>query len=491
MGDMLFALVALPLVVTPFIYLIGRTVPRWLAAPRAAALVTLAVMWAIFAALMFAAPIETALGNVVLRLDPLGQLFVTFALAAGTAAVIYSGPYVAREVGLNKYYALLVALIGALIGVACSGDLFNLWVWFEAVVVSSYLLVMFYLDDGLALEAGVKYLVQSAAGTGCALLGIALVLAQTGTLDLVRIGESALDPAAALAAGALFVVAFGIKVGLVPLHTWLPDAYTRSPGPISALLAAVVGKVGLIALLRVLAGLHGEAVSWGLVLMTLGALSILVGNLLALRQREVKRLLAYSSVSQIGFILLGLGIGMYAGQAAGLQAGLLHLLNHGIMKGLAFLAAEALVYSLFSQQGDRVPLHIDDLAGTGRRFPLASAALTIALLSLAGMPPLAGFMSKWQILAAGLNVHSGLVGALVVFAALNSVLSLAYYLPVINAMYKPATVEFTSATVSLPLALQAPMAFLALFAIVVGVWPAVLTALTVPASAQLAALFGG
>ena len=132
-----------------------------------------------------------------------------------------------------------------------------------------------------------------------------------------------------------------------------------------------------------------------------------------------------------------------------------------------------------------------DLAGTSRRFPLVAAALTIALLSLAGMPPLAGFMSKWQILAAGLDVHSGLVDALVVFAALNSVLSLAYYLPVINAMYKPAAVEFTGATVSLPLALRAPMAFLAVFVVVVGVWPAVLTALTEPASAQLAALFGG
>ena len=236
MGDMLFALVALPLVATPLIYLIGRTVPGWPAAPRAAALVTLAVMWVIFVALTFAAPMEIALGNVVLHLDPLGQLFVALALAAGTAAVIYSGPYVVHEAGLNKYYALLVALIGALIGVACAGDLFNLWVWFEAVVVSSYLLVMFYLDDGLTLEAGVKYLVQSAAGTGFALLGIALVLAQTGTLDLAGISESALDPAATLAAGALFVVAFGIKVGLVPLHTWLPDAYTRSPGPISCLL---------------------------------------------------------------------------------------------------------------------------------------------------------------------------------------------------------------------------------------------------------------
>lgn len=500
MNNVLFVLIVLPLAATPLIYLIGRLVPSQPSVSRLAALAVLAAMWTLFALLMlslpgsltaFPPPTEELVGSVVLHLDPLGRLFTVLALAAGTAAAIYSGPYVAHEVGLNKYYALLVALTGALIGVACSSDLFNLWVWFEAVVVTSYLLVMFYLDDGPTLEAGVKYLAQSAAGTGFALLGVALLLAQTGTLDWVGISRAALDPTAALGAGVLFVVAFGIKVGLVPLHTWLPDAYTRSPGPISALLAAVVGKAGLIALLRVLAALRNEALSWGLVLLALGTLSIFVGNLLALQQREVKRLLAYSSISQIGFILLGIGIGMYAGRAAGLQAGLLHLLNHGLMKGLAFLAVGVLVYRLFSQRGDRVPLKIDDLAGAGRRFPLTAIALTIALLGLAGMPPLAGFMSKWQIFAAGLETRSGLVDALIVFAALNSVFSLAYYLPVINAMYKPTYAAPTDASASLPLAVQAPVACLAALVVVIGVWPAVLMALTEPASVQLAALFGG
>jgi proton-translocating NADH-quinone oxidoreductase chain N len=495
MSDMLLALVALPLAATPLIYLIGRAVPGRPDVPRAAALAALVGMWALFVALALNAvgePVELALGAVMLRMDPLGLLFAALALTAGTVAVVYAGPYIERETGQNKFYALLVALVGSLVGVACSGDLFNLWVWFEAIVVASYLLVMFYLDDGLALEAGVKYLAQSAAGTGLALLGIALVLAQAGTLDLVEIAAAPITPSAALAAGALFVVAFGIKVGLVPLHTWVPDVYTRSPGPISALLAAVVGKAGLIALLRALSALHSEAVSWGLVLMALGTLSIFMGNLLALRQREVKRLLAYSSISQIGFILLGLGIGFYAGQAAGIQGGLLHLLNHGIMKGLAFLAAGALVHVLFARRGDRVPLLIDDLAGTGRRFPLVAVALTLALLSLAGMPPLAGFMSKWQIFAAGLDVHSGLVDALVIFAALNSVLSLVYYLPVINALYRPPAEPLAPAgAAALPLALRVPVAALAVVVVLVGVWPGVLTALTGPASLQLAAIFGG
>ena len=495
MNNALLALVALPLAATPLIYLVGRAFPDRPAVPRAGALVTLAGMAALFAVLVLGAPggaAEMTLGAVLLRMDALGLLFTALALAAGLMAAIFAGPYLEREGGLNKFYALLTALVGALVGVACSGDLFNLWVWFEVVVTASYLLVMFYRDDGPSLEAGVKYLAQSAAGTGLALLGVALVLAQTGTLDLAGIAAAPLESGAALAAGALFVVAFGIKVGLVPLHTWLPDTYTRSPGPVSALLAAVVGKAGLIAMLRALAALHGEAVSWGLALMALGALSIFAGNLLALRQREVKRLLAYSSVSQIGFILLGLGIGVYAGRAAGIEGGLLHLLNHGIMKGLAFLAAGALVYTLSAQRGDRVPLLIDNLAGAGRRCPLVALALTLALLSLAGMPPLAGFMSKWQIFAAGLDVRSGLTDALVIFAALNSVLSLAYYLPVVNALFRPAAERPAAAgAAALPLALRVPVALLAGATVLVGVWPGVLTALTGPASLQLAAIFGG
>ncbi len=495
MSDVLLALVALPLAATPLIYLLGRALPGWPAAPRVGALAALTGMAALFAALLLDTPdggaIEAALGAVTLRMDALGALFAALALAAGLVTAIYAGPYIARETGLNKFYALLTALVGALIGVASSGDLFNLWVWFEVVVTSSYLLVMFYRDDGPALEAGVKYLAQSAAGTGLALLGIALVLAQAGTLSLAGIAAAPVAPEAALAAGALFVVAFGIKVGLVPLHTWLPDVYTRSPGPVSALLAAVVGKAGLIAMLRALAALHGEAASWGLVLLALGTLSIFAGNLLALRQREVKRLLAYSSVSQIGFILLGLGIGVYAGQAAGIQGGLLHLLNHGIMKGLAFLAAGALVYAVSAQRGDRTPLLLDDLRGVGRRCPLVALALTLALLSLAGIPPLAGFMSKWQIFAAGLAVRSGLIDALVIFAALNSVLSLVYYLPVINMLYRSDGGQPAAADAAAPAALRVPLAVLAGAVVLVGVWPGILTVLTEPASLQLATIFGG
>ena len=144
-----------------------------------------------------------------------------------------------------------------MIGLGCATDLFNLWVWFEAMAVSSYLLVAFYREQPASLEAGVKYLVQSAAGSVLVLLGIALVLAQTGTLDLAQICATVgqVDAPALLAAGALFVIGFGVKAALVPMHTWLPDAHSQAPSGISAMLSGVVIEAGLVALLRALAAL--------------------------------------------------------------------------------------------------------------------------------------------------------------------------------------------------------------------------------------------
>ena len=179
------------------------------------------------------------------------------------------------------------------------------------MAISSYLLVAFYREQPASLEAGMKYLVQSATGSVLVLIGIALVLAQAGTLDMAEIAEavsgSGVNRFALLGAGALFVIGFGVKVALVPLHTWLPDAHSQAPSGISAMLSGVVIEIGLIAMLRALAVLTGFALSWGILLMAFGALNMLYGNLLALRQTVVKRMLAYSSLSHIGYILLGLG----------------------------------------------------------------------------------------------------------------------------------------------------------------------------------------
>lgn len=485
-------LIVLPLISSPLTYFAGRLVPRRTAVARAISLLALLGVWLLFAlaARDYSAPVTFRLESVAFRVDGLSLLFAALALVLGTLAVIFSGPYMAGKTGEEKYYALLMALTGAMIGLACAADLFNLWVWFEAMVVASYLLVVFYRERSTSLEAAVKYLVQSAVGSMLVVIGIALVLAQTGTLDLDAIRAAGQAPLL-LVAGVLFLVGFGVKIAIVPLHTWLPDAYSESPSPVSAVLSGVVTKAGLVALLRALAALTGFELSWGAALMLFGILNIFAGNLLALRQHEFKRLLAYSSMSQIGYILFGLGVGLYVSETSGLQGGLFHMLNHGLMKGLAFFCAGALLYAAGRINGSEHSLKVDDLSGAARRYPLLALALTLALLSLGGVPPLAGFMSKWQIFVAGVGTGETWITLLVIFAALNSVLSLAYYLPVINVLFRDTPSALIERGRALPAAISVPIVILAAALLLVGLWPDVLTWLIQPASADLLAAFGG
>jgi proton-translocating NADH-quinone oxidoreductase chain N len=498
-------LIALPLAAGPVIYFIGSLGAN----PPQPGRRTLLVRWASFLAVLFAwlpfgltthrviaeGPQAFSIGAIALQVDGLSILLAGVVLTLGTLVVLYSGPYVAGETGEAKYYAMLMIMIGMMIGLGCTHDLFNLWLWFEGMAISSYLLVAFYREQNASLEAGVKYLAQSTAGSVLVMLGVALVFAQTAQLELSAIHAAASNAPVFLAAAALFVVGFGVKIALVPLHTWLPDAHAQAPSGISAMLSGVVIESGLVALLRVLTTLAGVTPSWAVLLMGFGALNMLVGNLLALRQKQVKRLLAYSSLTHIGYMITGLGIAFYAGESAGAQGGLFHLINHGLMKGLAFLAAGALLYviSIAKHPGKDVhgPLTVADLDGTARRYPLVALSFSLALLGLAGLPPLAGFMSKWQIFVAGFATRDLAIDALIIFAALNSVLSLAYYVPLVNALYRRKPSLAVTDGGSLPIAMRVPLVLLALAVVAVGVWPHLVEWLTVPASnALLAALSG-
>src|SRR3990172_9370266 len=404
------------LAASPLIYLGGRLSGKDRATPVAqtVAVLALGLAWIPFV-LAARGPLPTTwtFGTISLTLDGLGLLLAAVALGLGLLVALFSGSYLKAEIGQEKFFAMLVAMVGVMIGLGVAADLFNLWIWFEAMAVCSYLLVAFHRDEPAALEAGVKYLVQSAAGSVMVLIGIALVFAETATLDLAeialriapRIPEGipqgtqtvATSSPALLAAGALFIIGFGVKTALVPLHTWLPDAHSNAPSGISAMLSGVVIEAGLVAMLRSIGALSGATPIWGGVLLALGAVNMLVGNLMALRQTQVKRLLAFSSLSHVGYMLLGIGVAALAGTALGAQGGLFHLVTHGMMKGLAFLAAGTLLFTLHLQRGAHVPLTVADLGGASGRYPLAALALSVGVLGLGGIPPLAGFLSKWQL----------------------------------------------------------------------------------------------
>ncbi len=489
-------LILVPAIFSALAYLIGRLVrrPKLWYLPYATALIGLAVSWAPLAMaasqLLNGAVPDYRYGSIALRMDGLSLLLSALVLGLGTLATLYSGPYLSRETGQEKFYAMLLLMISMIIGLSCATDLFNLWVWFEAMAVTSYLLVAFYREQPASLEAGFKYLVQNAAGSVLVVVGIALVFAAAGSLDLATIRSAAAPTMLLIAAGALFVIGFGVKTALVPLHTWLPDAHSQAPSGISAMLSCVVIEAGLVAMLRALGALYGASSSWYLLLVGFGALNMLVGNLMALRQKQVKRLLAYSSVAQIGYMLLGLGIAFYSGQVDGAQGGLFHLFNHGLMKGLAFLSCGVLLYALHIAAGNHEPLTIDDLAGAARRYPLVALTLSVAVLGLGGLPPLAGFMSKWQILVAGFETGNPWMEWLVVFAALNSVLSLAYYVPLVNAMYRQQPSARVQAGARMPRLMAVPLIVLAAGVVLLGVWPSLANGLTLPAARVLLTSIG-
>jgi proton-translocating NADH-quinone oxidoreductase chain N len=497
----LIALLATPFAACLLIYLVGRLITRsrgeddgpnpiW----GLALLVFVAMGLPLYVAgraVLADGAVALQVGAISLRMDGIGLLLAAVALLVGIVVTLFSVRYMAAEVGEEKFYALLAVMVGTIIGLGCAADLFNLWVWFEAMAISAFVLVAFYRTQPGSLEAGAKYLVQSAVGSALVLLGIALVFAQTGKLDLATVHASAqAGSPLLLAAGALFLIGFGVKAALVPMHTWLPDAHSQAPSGISAVLSGVLIEAGLIALLRAVGSVAGASPAWGTLLLVFGAANMLLGNLMALRQTQVKRLLAYSSISHVGYMLVGLGVAVGSGLAAGAAGGFFHLLTHALMKSLAFLAAGALLYTLHLAQGNHEPLLVENLDGAARRYPVVAVALSVAVLGLGGLPPMAGFMSKWQILAAAVQAHSTGLLLLVIFTALNSILSLGYYAPLVNRMFRhsPSPLVVAGKPVSLTMAL--PLVLLTIAIVVLGVWPSLASSLTNAAASGLMVAFG-
>lgn len=500
--DALKLLIALPLLTSPLVYLAGRLNRRRSNKPNAAAIsrwMSIACLLACFVPLFIlnqayhnSGTVELTVEAIALRFDGISLLMVLVTLFSGLTAALFSAVYMANEAHEEKFYALLLIMLGAIMGMMCTADLFNLWIWFEIMSISSVMLVAFYRDNPGSLEAAAKYLIQSAVGSAFVVLGIGFVFAQVGTLDLAQIQANAGGSTLLIAAGACFLIGFGIKGAFVPLHTWLPDAHSQAPSGISAILSGVVIESGLIALLRALGAIHAASGLWGTILLVIGGLNMLLGNLMALRQTEVKRLLAFSSITNVGYILLGLGAAIASPAAsAGAQGSFFHIFNHAAMKGLAFLSAGALLYVLHLAKGDHNPLTLDDLNGASRRYPLVAFTFSAALLALGGLPPFSGFMSKWQIFSGAAAAQDKTILFMVIFAALNSVLSLGYYAPIVNRIYRREPSEAVQNGLKVAPAMAVSLILLLIPMIVLGIMPNLLDGLTAPAAASLMQIFQG
>ena len=492
---LILGLIGLPLVIAPIIYLLGRTAVRKqrLFGMTLAKLLSLLTLVAEGVILYFSVQVwskggtvSTQIGTVLVGLDGMGLIVSTIAIVLGFCVVIYSMPYIFDENGEEKYYALLMILIGSIIGLGCSQDLFNMWIWFELMAISSYFLVAFYNENPTSLEAGFKYLTQSAVGSALVLFGIAILFGKTGQTAIWSVwSQTATGSIWVYMAVTLMIVGFGVKAALVPLHTWLPDAHSQAPSGISAMLSGIVIEAGLVAILRTMTSVGQSTFPSGQILLIFGCINVLFGNLLALRQVEVKRLLAYSSIAQVGYMLVGFGVAILSQGYSAAAGGFFHMMTHALMKGLAFLAAGAFLYVMHVSRGDHSALVLDDLNGAAKKYPLVAFLFSLALLGLGGLPPMAGFMSKWQILVSTAGVGSTLMIIVVIFVALNSVISLGYYAPMINRMYRLQPSETVAAAAPIDSIMVLPMIILAVLIIALGVWPALVNIFTYNGAASL------
>lgn len=415
--------VVLPLLCAPVIVLTRSA--------RAAWLLSLAVSWMglVVACVLWwqvdqVGPLSYAVGSwpapwgIELRIDRLSAFVLVLIGLIAALVLPYARISIAAEVpGEQVYllYAMLCLCLAGLLGMTVTGDAFNLFVFLEISSLSTYVMIALGRHRR-ALLAAFQYLIMGTIGATFYVIGVGLLYLKTGTLNLadmaLRLREVE-EVRPVVAALAFIVVGLGLKMALFPLHQWLPNAYASAPSAVSAFLAATATKVSAYVLMRFLFlvfGTQAMAAHWpmGDALVVLSMVAITVASLVALFQADLKRLFAYSSVAQIGYITLGIGMG----NAQGLGGAISHLFNHGVTKCAIFLALGAVALRC----GGVVTF--DRIAGLGKRMPMAAWAVTLGGLSLVGVPGTAGFITKWQLVQGALARGQGWLAAFIVATSL-------------------------------------------------------------------------
>jgi multicomponent Na+:H+ antiporter subunit D len=445
--------------------------------PRAAWALAALVTWAAFAialALLVQVdahgPISYAIGDwappygIEYRIDLLGAFVLVLVAGIGAVVMPFARISVERELPRERiylFYVMYLLSLTGLLGIAITGDAFNLFVFLEISSLSSYVLISLGRDRR-ALTAAFRYLIMGTIGATFYVIGVGLLYMMTGTLNMADLAERLpplLDQGVIQAALAFLLVGISLKLALFPLHLWLPNAYAYAPTVVTVFLAATATKVSVYVMIRILYTIFGGLILPDVALqgalMGLGMLSMIAAALVAIFETNVKRLLAYSSVSQIGYMVLGLGMG----SVAGLAAGIIHLFNHALMKAALFMAMGC----AFSRAG---AVSIRDLAGLGRRMPVTMAAVVVGAMSLIGVPLTVGFVTKWYLIRAALEMGAWPV-ALVVL--LSGLLAIIYSWRIVEAAYFAPAPDGREAVSEAPLAMLAPLVFLAGACIVFGV----------------------
>ncbi|MBU1007208.1 MAG: monovalent cation/H+ antiporter subunit D family protein [Candidatus Omnitrophica bacterium] len=332
---------------------------------------------------------------------------------------MYSVNYMEKYTDKWIFYSLFLLVIGGMNGVVISGDMFNMYVFLEIAAIASYALVAFGTEQE-ELEAAFKYAVMGTVASSFILLGIVFLYSFTSTLNMADMAMQLTGKGASgivRLAGVFFLMGFGLKSALVPFHAWLPDAHPSAPAPISAMLSGILIKsLGVYAIIRIFFSVLGASAGILNMLMILGGLSMIMGVCLALGQWDFKRLLAYHSISQIGYVVLGIGLGT----PLGILGGLFHLFNHSLFKSLLFLNSGAVEYATGTRD-------LRKMGGLKGKMPVTANTSLVASMSIAGIPPFNGFWSKLIIIVACIQSYHFIYAAL---AVIGSILTLSSFMKV-------------------------------------------------------------
>lgn len=401
--------------------------------------------------------------DIYFKIDRLGILFVLLASVLWIFTAFYSFAYMPHEGKEKRFFSYFMLTLGVTVGIAFSGNLFTMYIFYEYLTLATFPLVI-HSGSNEALRVGKKYLIYSFGGATLALLGIILIFTLTNNVAFMEFGIlqgiSLDNKNLLLAIYMIMFIGFGVKAALVPFHSWLPAAMV-APTPVSSLLHAVaVVKSGIFALIRVSYYIFGSGVLYKIggnyYISILVVLTILMGSLLALHQDNLKKRLAYSTVSQLGYILLG--IVLLNGKA--LTGGLLHLINHAVIKITLFFCVGAIFYMTGKK-------YIHEIKGIGKAMPITMGCFTIASISLIGIPPTNGFVSKWYLALGGLDENKVLF---VVILLLSALLTAGYLLPIIITAFFPGHHEKIEKKEP-PLPMLIPIVILTGIVVALGLFP--------------------
>ena len=401
--------------------------------------------------------------NFEVYMDSLSAFFSILTCFLCLLAAVYSARYMEREEGLSRYYLAYLLFSGGMIGVLLSGNLLQFYLFWELMSLTCFLLVS-QLGTGAAHRAAFKYFVMIHAGALCLLLAICTIYLKVGELSMPRL-KTLLSPSPGWLGpvSLLTLLGFCFKAGVVPLHTWLPEAHPEAPTPVSSLLSGIMVKTGIYGVLRFLFDVFGLSLSsstLGLATSTLGILAILVGVHAALVEKDIKKFLAFSTIANIGYIVLAVGVG----SGLGLTAGIFHLLNHALLKSSLFMLAGCVLY----RTGTR---NIDEMGGLGKVMPVTAGLFLIGALAISGIPPFNAFASKLLVYQAALVPFSPIYACYAFLAIYASIVIFVAFMRVTHAVFFGSIQDRLRRVKEVPASMLAPPLILITISVLFGVLP--------------------